>query len=211
MSAHDAVASLVNAAADNNVERMHALFRKGVSPDSVHPQTGRYPIHEAAIHGNEAALRALIAVRCNMRAKTMMGRHTALHLAAMNGNEIIIRILLRRGCPVNLWNRAGQAPIHLASNASVCYTLMQYGVDPFMLDGNNRTPLACASSRGASDVVEMLQEAQEKILRVQYAKERKQREERRVHLEAARKAEEAIERQKEAERLKRAYLRHRWA
>eukprot|EP00949_MAST-11_sp_MAST-11-sp1_P005234 g5234.t1 len=212
---HVEAVQLVDAAAENDVERIHELIRNGVSADCMHPQTGRRALHEAALHGNEKALRALISSGCNLRVKTMMGRETALHLAAMHGHEIILRTLLRRCSALSMmWNRSGQQAIHLALDASCCYTLLEYGdnVDPFVRDAQGRTPLATASERGevSAGVVQMLQERQEIILRERLKRERAEREERRKHLEAARAEENALRKAEEDERLKRAYLRHRW-
>jgi len=80
------------------------------------------PVHEgstaiirAAMYGNDASLRILIAAGANLDFATNRTRDTALHLAARIGSVSICRILINEGAPVMAKNSVGYTALMVAN------------------------------------------------------------------------------------------------
>lgn len=73
----------------------------------------------------------------------------------------IVRFLLQRGANVNLADRSGRTPLHLAASKGyldLILTLLDKGADVEARDGLGRTPRNIAAEVGQTEVMELLLE-----------------------------------------------------
>ena len=119
------------------------------------------PIADAAMRGDAAAVRALIAEGADVNAPQGDGM-TALHWAARNRDAALTRDLLEAGAEVDAGTRIGRyAPLHLASEVGageVVEVLLGAGADPerAILVGGGARPLHFAAGSGSERAVTAL-------------------------------------------------------
>jgi len=107
-------------------------------------------IADAAMRGDVAAVRALIAKKVNVSAPQNDGS-TALHWAVQRGNAELINLLVRAGANVKAATREGVTPLWLASqngDPAALGALLEAGADPNEKLPLGRTPLMIASRTG---------------------------------------------------------------
>jgi ankyrin len=83
--------------------------------DAIHIQdeTGKNPLHLAAMMGHSRIVNILVNAGSNVHAQDRT-RMTPLHLAAEDGDEEIVKILLRLGADPNARDRSGRTPSKVA-------------------------------------------------------------------------------------------------
>jgi ankyrin repeat protein len=116
---------------------------------------------EAAIVGNIATIRELLAAGCDIHARDSDGE-TALFYASIFDRTEVIRILLDAGADINAKNNNGaNALIRAAEELSddAMDTLVQCGADVSVIDNNRHTALTHAISHRTLRGLRMLVEA----------------------------------------------------
>jgi ankyrin repeat protein len=107
-------------------------------------------IADAAMRGDLAAVRALIAKKADVSAPQNDGT-TALHWAVQRGNAELVNLLVRAGANVKAATREGVTPLWLASQNGdpiALGALLEAGADPNEKLPLGRTPLMIASRTG---------------------------------------------------------------
>lgn len=92
---------------------------------------GKSDVADAAMRGDVAAVRALIAQKADVNAPQNDGA-TAMHWAAFNGNRDLAVLLLRAGANPKAANREGVTPLWLASvngDETMVRALIEGGAD----------------------------------------------------------------------------------
>ncbi len=119
---------------------------------------GKSDVADAAMRGDRAAVRALLAQKIDVNAPQGDGA-TALHWAAYRGDKELADILIRAGANVKAANREGATPLWLASvngDAAMIAALVTAGADPNEKLPLGRTPLMLASRTGSVDAMTVL-------------------------------------------------------
>ena len=125
-------------------------------------EDGTHPLHAAAYSGNLEVIRKIIdydPTYINVREEA---GNTPLHWASLgdhfNGGSVL-RLLLDHGVDINMQNRSGWTPLHLASHyraLEVVRLLLEHGADVEVKDNDGQTALQVALLEGYVDVVELL-------------------------------------------------------
>ena len=119
-------------------------------------------VADAAMKGDHAAVRALLAKKADVNAPQADGT-TALLWAVHHENVALVTDLLRAGANATAANRAGATPMYLASflgNGAIMDALLKHGVDvnaTFLRHGE--TALMFAARSGRPEAVKLLLEA----------------------------------------------------
>ena len=117
------------------------------------------PVADAAMRGDVAAIRALIARRADVNAPQGDGM-TALHWAADRGDSAMAVELLRAKANVTMRTRIGAyTPLHIAArtgNPAVVKALLGAGSDVKATTTSGATALHLAAAAGNADVVKAL-------------------------------------------------------
>ena len=119
------------------------------------------PVADAAMQGDAAAVRALLADGADVNGAQGDGM-TALHWAARNRDAVLARTLLEAGADVGAGTRIGHyTPLHVASEAGsgeVVGVLLGAGADPMarIVGAGSPTPLHFAAAAGSERAVEAL-------------------------------------------------------
>jgi ankyrin repeat protein len=119
------------------------------------------PIADAAMRGDAAGVRTLIARKADVNAPQNDGA-TALHWAAFRGNLELAEILLRSGANPKAANREGATPLWIAcvnGDASMISALLKAGADANEKLPLGRSPLMIAARTGNTDALRVLIEA----------------------------------------------------
>jgi uncharacterized protein len=119
---------------------------------------GRSDVADAAMRGDKAAVRTLLAQRADVNAAQGDGA-TALHWAVYRGDRELADVLIRAGANVKAANREGATPLWLASvngDAAMITALLTGGADPNEPLPLGRTPLMVASRTGKVDAMKVL-------------------------------------------------------
>jgi uncharacterized protein len=107
-------------------------------------------VADAAMRGDVAAVRALLAKKVNVNAPQKDGS-TALHWAVHRSNPELVNLLVRAGANVKAATREGVTPLWLASqngDPATLGALLEAGADPNEKLPLGRTPLMIASRTG---------------------------------------------------------------
>jgi len=107
-------------------------------------------IADAAMRGDTAAVRALVAKKVDVNAPQNDGS-TALHWAVQRGNVELVNLLVRAGANVKAATREGVTPLWLASlngDPAALGALLEAGADPNEKLPLGRSPLMIASRTG---------------------------------------------------------------
>lgn len=101
-----------------------------------------------------------------MNALNAPPRSTPLHVAVNRGNTSIVKLLLANGAQVNIQNDNGDTPLHRAMKnryIAIAKILLEAGADPSISNTAGETPLSIAQQLGNSEVINLLQQYQEKL------------------------------------------------
>jgi uncharacterized protein len=119
---------------------------------------GRSDVADAAMRGDRAAVRALLAKKADVNAPQADGA-TALHWAVFHGDKDLVQVLVRAGANVAAANRDGSTPVWLASelgDASILSALIEGGADVNEKLPLGRSPLMIAARTGRVDAMKVL-------------------------------------------------------
>jgi ankyrin repeat protein len=119
---------------------------------------GRSEVADAAMRGDKAAVRTLLAQHADVNAPQGDGA-TALHWATYRGDRELADLLIRGGANVKAANREGATPLWLASvngDAAIIAALITAGADPNEHLPLGRTPLMVASRTGNVEAMKVL-------------------------------------------------------
>jgi uncharacterized protein len=115
-------------------------------------------VADAAMRGDLAAVRALVAKKADVNAPQGDGA-TALHWAVYRGRRDILEVLLNAGANPKIANRAGSTSLWLASingDAAAIAALLDAGADPNEKLPLGRTPLMAAARTGNVEAMGVL-------------------------------------------------------
>ena len=118
----------------------------------------RSEVADAAMRGDKAAVRTLLAQHADVNAPQQDGA-TALHWAVYRGDKELVDALIRAGANVKAANREGATPLWLASvngDATIIAALTTAGADPNEQLPLGRTPLMVASRTGNVEAMKVL-------------------------------------------------------
>ena len=116
------------------------------------------PIADAAMKGDIATVRALLAQKADVNAQQPDGA-TAIQWAAYQNNAALADVLIKAGADVKKPNNDGATPLFLASingNAPMIEKLLQAGADPNERQPNGETPLMLAARNGNPAAIKVL-------------------------------------------------------
>ena len=119
---------------------------------------GKSDVADAAMRGDTAAVRALVAQKAGVNAPQGDGA-TALHWAVYRANKELADVLIRAGANVKASNREGATPLWLASvngDAAMIAALVAAGADPNEKLPLGRSPLMLASRTGNVAAIQAL-------------------------------------------------------
>jgi ankyrin repeat protein len=119
------------------------------------------PVADAAMRGDIAAVRTLIAKKGDVNAPQNDGA-TALHWAAFRSNLALAEMLLQAGANPKAANREGATPLWLASvngDAKMISALLKAGADANEQLPLGRSPLMIAARTGNTEALRVLIEA----------------------------------------------------
>jgi ankyrin repeat protein len=119
---------------------------------------GRSDVADAAMKGDKAAIRTLIAQKADVNAPQSDGA-TALHWAAYRSDKEMVDMLIKAGAKPSVANREGATPLWLASingNSSIIAALIGAGASPNEPLPLGRTPLMAAARTGNIEALKTL-------------------------------------------------------
>lgn len=119
---------------------------------------GKSDVADAAMRGDTAVVRALIAKKADVNAPQNDGS-TALHWAVYRGDRDLVQMLVRAGADPRAATREGVTPLWLASvngDAKVLSALIEGGADVNEKLPAGRTPLMIASRTGNVEAMKVL-------------------------------------------------------
>ena len=119
---------------------------------------GPSDLADAAMHGDQSAIRTLLEQKANVNAAQTDGA-TALHWAVYRDDLATTELLIRAGANVKAANRIGVTPLYLASlngSPAMIDRLLKAGADANEQGPNGETPLMLAARNGNPAAVQML-------------------------------------------------------
>jgi uncharacterized protein len=119
---------------------------------------GKSDVADAAMKGDRAAVRALLAQKADVNAPQVDGA-TALHWAMYRDDAQMADVLIRAGANVKAANRDGVTPLAMAAlygNPTMILKLLKAGADAKEVGTNGQTVLMLAARNGNPDAVKVL-------------------------------------------------------
>lgn len=143
------------ASSKSDITEMKRLLTAGAKIN-VEDAKGRTPLFIAAELGKTEAVRFLCQEKADVNAKEDEHGMFPLHVASWQGNEDIVGILLTNGAKVNVEEKFGKSPLHVASSREVVKLLIDSKIDVTKKDKKGLTALESAMSNGNRDIVKAL-------------------------------------------------------
>lgn len=132
---------LEDAIRKGDADRVTAYLDAGWGPDQPLDLTGKRPLHQAAMYGQAAIVRLLLARGADPNAPDRQGA-TPLNLAAYWGKPEVVKLLLDGAADIR---GAGRSALYSAINQENCAAtirlLLARGADPGQCDADGQTPL----------------------------------------------------------------------
>jgi ankyrin repeat protein len=140
----------------------------GVLKVLIKPREGREPLDDDTIisatviaveKGYNAMVNKLLTENMVQKLFSPGERQYLLHKAAEKGHDAVIRTLVHKGFPCDELDDAKQSALHIAvKNEKLCAidALLELGKDPDIYNGDEETPLYCASKEGKLQIVKKL-------------------------------------------------------
>jgi ankyrin repeat protein len=119
---------------------------------------GKSDVGDAAMKGDRAAVRALLAQKADVNAPQVDGA-TALHWAVYRDDAEMADMLIRAGASVKAANRDGITPLAMAAlygDPAMILKLLKAGADAKEVGPNGQTALMLAARNGNPDAVKVL-------------------------------------------------------
>jgi ankyrin repeat protein len=119
---------------------------------------GKSDVADAAMKGDRAAVRMLLAQKADVNAPQVDGA-TALHWAMYRDDAQMADVLIRAGANVKAANRDGVTPLAMAAlygNPTMILKLLKAGADGKEVGTNGQTVLMLAARNGNPDAVKVL-------------------------------------------------------
>lgn len=156
--AHVSHEHLVDVTVAGDVEGIRAVLDS--FPDLVHAQDkcGLTVLHEAARHGQPAAMEVLCEYGADIEATTN-ARKTALLLATDYGRLACAKWLLQHGANVDAWDEEYNTALHIAAwknRIKILEELLRHGATVEMENKYKSTPFRLASNNGNAVIVILL-------------------------------------------------------
>ena len=142
-----------------NLRGIAAGVLAGVFASALLVAQAQAPVADAAMHGDRAAVKALLQQGGDVNAAQGDGM-TALHWAAMKNDGELAQMLVYAGANVKATTRLGSnTPLVLAArngNAPVVQVLLKAGADAKAATSTGTTPLMLAAASGSTEAVTAL-------------------------------------------------------
>jgi len=141
-----------------NVKRLIANGAAGLLLSTVVFAAGRSDVPDAAMRGDTAAVRILIAQHSDVNAPQADGA-TALHWAVYHGDKTMADLLIAAGANVKAASREGATPLYLAGvngDAVMAAALLNAGADPNQPLLHGTTALMETSRSGSVETLQVL-------------------------------------------------------
>jgi len=151
-------AALHWAALHNRARILEMLLDAGADIECPGGEDGRSALQLAALRGNDAAIRILLARGAGVNVCDTRGQ-TSLHIAAAAGHASAAGLLLRGGAAVYASDLSGLTPLHLAchhGHKDAARVLLAWKGTPHVKDNFGQTPLHLAAWGGHCALIEML-------------------------------------------------------
>ena len=129
-------------------EKLAAMLKRGLDPNSTRPDAERTLLYQAAWLGNVDAAKLLLdhgADPNRLSGTNADGRQMRpLHAASATGVTAMIDLLVGRRADVNLADSTGATPLHIAVARGVgrsIHALLRHDADVNRADSENKTPM----------------------------------------------------------------------
>ena len=132
------------------------LVVSAASPAAAAP--AKSAVADAAMKGDTAALRALVAQKADVNAPQVDGA-TALHWAVYRDDSEGVDLLINAGAKVDAKNREGVSPLAMASlygSAAMVQRLLAAGADAKQRGASGETMVMLAARNGNPEVIKLL-------------------------------------------------------
>ncbi|MBN2494581.1 MAG: ankyrin repeat domain-containing protein [Deltaproteobacteria bacterium] len=152
-------ARLIEAVQTGDVEALAALLAGGGDPIRA-DESGKTPLHWAAMLGKTAAARALVDAGCPLDAPDGKNGYPPLVFACIHGHTETISLLVERGARVDAAGPSGKTALHLAAFAGqrqAVEQLLEHGADPGSQDSQGLTPAQMARTAGHPEIASLLE------------------------------------------------------
>ncbi|MDH2915392.1 MAG: ankyrin repeat domain-containing protein [Gallionella sp.] len=140
-----------------DMKQLRVYLTGGIPLDYHFEDGGGTPVAIAAASGQTAVVSLLIKLGAHINS-TDSGRYTPLHWAAFFGHYDVAGELLKNGANIDAQQNTGSTPLVLAvirNQTSIVDLLLKHGADK-KLGGKDGTPLSIAQSKGAQDIIALL-------------------------------------------------------
>lgn len=140
------------------LEKVSSLLEAGTDVDAKEDQTGKTPLHIAALYGQSTIAELLIRKGARVDARDAEGR-PPLYDAITVADRLMVELLIKEGADLKIRDARGRSPLHYAATAGyrdIAELLISHGAEVDAKDSGALTPLHLAASNGHVEVGELL-------------------------------------------------------
>ncbi len=148
---------LIDAVDEGNENKVRALIKSGISPDSV-GDFGVTPLMRASFRGNIKLIQLLLESGAYINAADV-GGDTALHLAARNGHSAAVEMLLSYGAFIDVTDKEKWTPLMravMAKKPDIAKILIDHGANLTSVNDMGESVLVHASMIGTPEIMQMI-------------------------------------------------------